>query len=67
MPTTQKLPHPPLEGTGFFQAEPSGVDTTVEPPEGAARADLTLEEMETERERGKSRTKRKSRPSTEPG
>ena len=67
MPTTQELPHPPLEGTGFFQAEPSGVDTTVEPPEGAASTALTLEEKETERERGKDRIKRKNRPSTEPG
>ena len=66
MPITQELPHPPLEGAGFFQTEPSGVDTTVEPPEGAANAALALEEKEAERERGKGRTKRKSRPNTEP-
>ena len=52
MPITQELPHPPLEGAGFFQTEPSGVDTTVEPPEGAANAALALEEKEAERERG---------------
>ena len=68
MPTTQEVPHPPLEGTGFFQTEPSGGDTTVEPPERAASAAaLTLEEKEAERERGKGRTKRKSSPSTESG
>ena len=61
MPTTQELhvPHPPLEGAGFFQTEPTGVDTTVEQPElEGATASLEQE--------GKGRTKRKSRPSTEP-
>lgn len=75
MPTTQQLPHPPLEATGFFQPQPSsGVEVTgVEPPpapEGAvsAAAGLApLEEKEAEQERGKGRTKRKDSPSAESG
>ena len=73
MPTTQQLPHPPLEATGFFQPQPSsGVEVTgVEPPpEGAvsAAAGLApLEEKEAEQERGKGRTKRKNSPSAESG
>ena len=71
MPTTQELPQPPLEGTSFFQTEPGAVDTTVEPPEGAARTALALggEEKEAKQERGKGRPKRKDRSSgsTEPG
>ena len=65
MPTTQELPQLPLEGTGFFQTEPSGVETTVEPPESAGLAPLEGEEAE--RERGMGRAKRKSRPNIERG
>ena len=65
MPTTQELPQLPLEGTGFFQTEPSGVETTVEPPESAGLA--PLEGGEAERERGMGRAKRKGRPSIECG
>ena len=64
MSTTQKILHPPLEGTGFLQTEPSGaaVDTTVlyEPngPEGAALNASASEAKQSEREGSKGRAKR---------
>ena len=62
MPTTQELPHPPLEGDGFVQKE-TGMDTVV--PQGRSMAAAEQKGNEGGILRG--RGKRKTSPDTELG